>query len=194
MRKSKIIMISGALLLLALFVFPLWNITLMAPQYPDSIGMNIWINKIADKNPNDIKNINLMNHYVGMKAIPEQMKEFEIFPPVIIIMTLLGVVVGIIGNKNLYLTWFIVMIILGAIGLYDFYLWEYDYGHDLDPKAAIKIPGQGYQPPLIGYKQILNFTAISLPLTGAYFLFCGISMALVAFFVGKKEQEREEKI
>ena len=191
MRKSKIIMISGALLLLALFVFPLWNITLKAPQYPDSIGMNIWINKIADKNPNDIKNINLMNHYVGMKAIPEQMKEFEIFPPVIIIMSILGIVIGATGNTNLYLTWFILMIILGAIGLYDFYLWEYDYGHDLDPKAAIKIPGQGYQPPLIGSKLILNFTAISLPMSGAYFLFCGISMALVAFFVGRKEQKGE---
>ena len=149
--------------------------------------MNIWINKIADMNPNDVKNINIMNHYVGMKEIPEHMKEFEVFPPVVIIMSVLGIIIGFVGKPNLYLTWFLLMVVLGAIGLYDFYLWEYDYGHDLDPKAAIKIPGQGYQPPLIGSKEILNFTAISLPMSGAYFLFCSISMALGAFFVGRKE-------
>lgn len=80
MKTSKYLMIGGSLLLLSLFVMPMWNITLKAPQYPDSIGMNIWINKIEDMNPNDIKNINLMNHYVGMAEIPEHMKEFDIFP------------------------------------------------------------------------------------------------------------------
>lgn len=38
---------------------------------------------------------------------------------------------------------------MGLIGFVDFYLWEYDYGHNLNPKAPIKIPGQSYQPPLI---------------------------------------------
>jgi len=182
-------MILGALLLLTLFVFPLWNITLEAPQYPDSIGMDIWINKITDANPNDIKNINLMNHYVGMKEIPETMKEFEIFPPVVLIMTALGLLVGFSGNWKLILTWVILMCILGAVGLYDFYLWEYDYGHDLNPMAAIKIPGQGYQPPLIGAKQILNFRAISMPRIGGYALFLSIGIAFLAFLRAKKEQK-----
>ncbi len=187
MKKSKILMIVGSLLLLSLFVFPLWNITLEAPQYPIPLGMDIWINKITDANPDDVKNINLMNHYVGMKEIPEHMKEFDIFPPVIIAMVVLGVIFGFIGNRKLFLTWFIIMSLLGIAGMYDFYLWEYDYGHSLNPKAAIKIPGQAYQPPLIGSKQILNFTAISLPLTGAYLMFVGMAMTIAAFFVGKKE-------
>jgi len=147
MKKSKIIMITGALLLLSLFIFPLWNITLEAPQYPIPLGMDIWVNKIADTHDGDLKNINLLNHYVGMKAIPEHMKEFDIFPLVIIAMSVLGVILGFIGNRKLFLAWFIIMAILGIIGMYDFYLWEYDYGHTLNPKAAIKIPGMAYQPP-----------------------------------------------
>lgn len=166
---------------------------LEAPQYPDSLGMDIWINKIEDHNPNDIKNINLMNHYVGMKAIPEQMDEFKIFPWVVGIMSAVGVLFGIIGNRNLFLTWFIIMVILGIIGMYDFYSWEYEYGHNLDPTAAIKIPGQGYQPPLIGRKQILNFTASSWPMTGAYMLMVGMFMSLAAFFVARKEEEKDEE-
>ncbi len=196
MKKSKIIMIIGALLLLALFVFPLWNISLEAPQYPDPIGMNIWINKITDQEPNDIQNINLMNHYVGMKEIPTHMPEFDIFPPVIIAMVVLGVIVGFIGKRGLYVTWFVVMSILGAAGMYDFYLWEYDYGHNLNPHAAIKfVDEQGkpmdYQPPLFGTEVILNFIARSYPSTGAYFLFTGMVLSLVAFYVDKKEEEKQ---
>jgi copper chaperone NosL len=192
MKKSKIIMIVGAILILGLFFFPLWRITLEAPQYPDPIGMDIWINKITDKAPNDIKNINLMNHYVGMKEIPEHMKEFEIFPYVIGIMSLLGVLVGFSGKRKLYVTWLVVMSILGSIGMYDFYLWEYDYGHNLSDQAAIKFLDKegnpmAYQPPLIGNETILNFIARSWPRAGASLLFTGMIFSVIAFFVDKKE-------
>lgn len=189
-------MIVGSLMILMLFVFPLWNITLQAPQYPEPLGMDIWINKIVDHNPNDISNINIMNHYVGMKDIPTDMPEFEIFPPVIIGASIIGLLFGLIGKKKLYMTWFVVMVALGSIGMYDFYQWEYDYGHDLKKTAAIKfMDKQGnpiaYQPPLIGSKMILNFNATSLPMTGAYFLFGGMFMSLAAFYLAKKEEQVE---
>ena len=98
MKKSKLLMIVGPLLMIGLFVFPLWNITLEAPQYPTPLGMNIHINKFADVHEFDIKNINLMNHYVGMQYIPDSIPEFTIFPIVIGIMILLGVLVGFFGN------------------------------------------------------------------------------------------------
>ena len=101
MKKHKLLMISGSIILLCLFIFPIWSISLEAPQYPEPLGMNIWINKIADKNPNDIQNINLLNHYVGMAEIPEEMKEFEVFPPVIIFMSLIGILLGWKANYNL---------------------------------------------------------------------------------------------
>lgn len=192
MRKSRIIMMVGAFLLLSLFVFPIWNITIDAPQYPDGIGMNIWINKIVDANPNDIQNINLMNHYVGMAYIPEHMPEFDIFPIVIGVMALLGLVIGFIGNRNIYLFWFFTMTVLGSLGMYDFYAWEYEYGHNLKETAAIKFTDAegkplAYQPPLIGNTTILNFNAKSWPRTGAYLMFLGMGLSVVAFYVDKKE-------
>ncbi|MCB0538396.1 MAG: hypothetical protein R2836_09495 [Chitinophagales bacterium] len=196
MKLSKIIMIVGAALLLALFVLPLWNITLEAPQYPEPIGMNIHINKIADANPNDIQNINLMNHYVGMKDIPTDMLEFKIFPVVIGTMALLGIIIGIVGKHKLFLLWFIVMSLFGTAGMYDFYKWEYNYGHNLKETAAIKFTNDdgtpmAYQPPLIGTKTILNFVAHSYPRSGAIALFGGMGLSLVAFFVGMKEAKKE---
>lgn len=196
MEISKIMMIGGSFLLFSLFVFPLWNITLEAPQYPEPLGMDIWITKIQDHNPNDIQNINLMNHYVGMKDIPIKMKEFTIFPIVISLMAVLGIIIGFVGNKKWYLGWFIVMVILGIAGMYDFYLWEYEYGNNLNPKAAIKFVSSdgilmGYQPPLFGTKTILNFIAHSYPALGAYFLISGMALTFLSFFIAKKEDRKK---
>ena len=192
MKKSRILMLLGALLPLLLFVFPLWNITLEAPQYPIPLGMDIHINDFSDMHPHDIKNINLMNHYVGMKYIPEAIPEFKIFPTGIIITSILGLLIAFKGNYKWFLGWFILMVVLSMAGLYDFYLWEHDYGHDLDPKAIMKFTNpdgsvMGFQPPLFGSRDILNFKAHSYPRLGAMFLALGMALSFVAFFVGKKE-------
>jgi copper chaperone NosL len=191
MKKSKMLMLLAALLPLGLFIFPLWNITLEAPQYPTPLGMNIHINDFTDANPHDIKNINLMNHYVGMKYIPDAIPEFKIFPAGIIITTILGLIIGFKANYKWFLAWFILMVVLSLAGLYDFYLWESDYGYDLDPKAIMKFTNpdgsiMGFQPPLFGSKKILNFTAHSYPRLGAYFLALGMALSFVSYFIGKK--------
>ena len=185
-------MIIGSFLLLGLFVFPLWNITLEAPQYPIPLGMDIHINKFADMHEHDIKNINLMNHYVGMQYIPDSIPEFKVFPVVIGIMSLLGMAIGFTKKYKLFLAWFVLMSVLGIAGMYDFYLWEYDYGHTLDPKAIMKFTNpdgsvMGFQPPLMGTKHILNFIAHSYPRAGAWFMFTGMFMTFISFFVGKSE-------
>jgi len=187
-------MIIAAMLPLALFIFPLWKITLEAPQYPTPLGMYIHINDFADVNPHDIKNINIMNHYVGMKYIPEAIPEFKIFPIGIIITSVLGLIIGIFGNYKWFLGWLILMCVLSAAGLYDFYIWEHDYGHNLDPKAIMKFTNpdgtiMGFQPPLFGSKDILNFTAHSYPQLGAFFLGIGMALSFVAYWVGKKAKK-----
>ena len=185
-------MMLGALLPLLLFAFPLWKITLEAPQYPIPLGMDIYIDDFADVNPHDIQNINLMNHYVGMKYIPDAIPEFGIFPYGIVITTVIGLFIAFMGNHKWYLYWFILMVLVSAAGLIEFYVWEHDYGHNLDPHAILKFTNEdgtpmGFQPPFFGTKHILNFTAHSYPRSGAYFLALGIALGLVAYFVGRKE-------
>ncbi len=185
-------MLIGVLLPLLLFVFPLWKITLEAPQYPTPLGMYIHINDFSDANPHDIKNINLMNHYVGMKYIPEAIPEFKIFPIGIISTTIIGLLIAFKAKHRWYLYWFVLMILLSTAGLYDFYLWEHDYGHDLDPKAIMKFTNpdgsvMGFQPPLFGSKDILNFKAHSYPQLGAFSLALGMGLSFVAYLLGKKE-------
>lgn len=174
-------------LLLFLFLFPLWKITLEAPQFPDGIYMNIWINKITGSGEHILQNINILNHYIGMKKIePDSIPELSWFPYVVIGMVILGVIIAILNKQWLFLGWSILLMILGALGIYDFYLWEYDYGHNLDPTAPIKIPGMVYQPPLFGRKDLLNFIAYSYPSWGALFIGLAIVLSSLAFFLKRR--------
>ena len=188
--KSKILLIIAALMIMLTFVFPLWYIDLEAPQYPEGIGLEIWINQIVGQNPHDLANINGLNHYIGMKEIePESIPELKIMPYLMIFMMLFGLMAGILGKRTLVYTWILLFIIMAAIGMYDFYMWEYDYGHNLNPKAAIKIPGMAYQPPLIGSKMLLNFNAVSMPDISFYILFSVVILAVIALLIDNKSKK-----
>lgn len=186
---SRGLMFFASMLMLLLFAFPIWNITLEAPQYPEGIKMYIWINKITGNDEFTLQNVNILNHYIGMKPItPESIPELTYFPYIIIGLIILGVIFAIIGKKFLYLIWSKLLIILGILGIYDFYLWEYDYGHNLDPSAQIKIPGMTYQPPLIGEKQLLNFLAKSYPDVGTFAMILASIIAFIAFIIMYKRK------
>ncbi|MXV38801.1 hypothetical protein GO491_08985 [Flavobacteriaceae bacterium Ap0902] len=193
MKLSNIIMIIGAISISGLFLFPLWSITLEAPQYPTPLSMDIYINKFEDYRPHDIKNINLMNHYVGMDPIPETIPEFTIFPIVIGVMSVVGIAIGIFKSRKWFLGWFITMTLLAIAGLIDFYIWEYEYGHNLDPHAIMKFTDpdgnpMGFQPPFFGTEQILNFVAHSYPGIGAFLLGAGLLLSLIAYIVAGREK------
>jgi len=205
MKKAGIIMIIGSLLLLGLFKFPLWNIMLGAPQYPEPLGMNIHITGIKGVSEFDIQNIDGLNHYIGMRTIPkaEDMWEFEVFPLVIGGMAALGMIIGLLGflgkiNHWWFIGWFGLMSVLGIMGMYDFNLWLTDYGTNLDPNAIMKMTNpdgtpMSYKPPLLGYQKMLNFNVDSWPHIGAYLMFVGMLLTMIAFFVGKKESTMKKK-
>ncbi|HEY0669560.1 MAG TPA: hypothetical protein VGD22_15365 [Sphingobacteriaceae bacterium] len=161
--SRRIIAISAVLMISAYFL-PLWQIILEAPQYPEGLGLEIWLHGITG----NIDQINGLNHYIGMKHIVvDEFLEFKIVPYIFALIIILGLFTALNGSRKLLWVWISILIAFAIVGFTDFYLWEYDYGHNLDPRAAIKVPGMSYQPPLIGYKQLLNFLAGSLPASGA---------------------------
>lgn len=175
-------------MLIGLYFTPLWWIKLDAPQYPEGLGLYIWINQITGENPNDLKTINGLNHYIGMKHItPESIPELMLMPYVVGFLVLSGLVLPVLNKRNWLTVWIGIFLIILIAGLVDFYLWEYDYGHNLDPNAPIKVPGMTYQPPLIGTKQLLNMRTTSLPYIGG--LLAGLSFLLSAFVWFKEKRK-----
>jgi len=161
--------------MISAYFLPLWQIILEAPQYPEGLGMKIWLNSITG----NVDQINGLNHYIGMKhIIVEDFVEFKVLPYVFGFIIAVGLFTAFNGRLIWLKIWFFLLVLFAIAGLTDFYLWEYDYGHNLDPRAAIKVPGMNYQPPLIGYKQLLNFLAGSLPDIG------GIIVVMAALMAG----------
>ena len=148
--------------------------------------MHIHVNDVRGARENDLQNLNGLNHYIGMKKIePDSIPELEYMPWIVAGMILLGLIAALLGKRSLLLTWLITVIAVGAVGIYDFYLWLYDFGHNLDPTAAIKIEDMAYQPPIIGVAQILNFTVHSFPTIGFYFIIVGWLIGALTWWMGR---------
>lgn len=164
---SRFLFLLSVLALIPAFFTPLWQIQLWAPQYPEGLNMKIWIDNLTGAF--DI--INGLNHYIGMAMIELDMfPEFKFMKYVLGTLVIFGLGCVFAGTKR-WLWCFVSILAIGALaGLVDFYRWGYEYGHNLDPNAAIQVPGMTYQPPIIGYKNLLNFTAYSGPDIGGWIM------------------------
>ncbi len=194
-NKARMMMLLASLILIGIYFLPIWNISLEAPQFPEGLGLYINISSIEGHKENDLNSINNLNHYIGMKKIdPDSIPELKIMPFIIAFFILFGLLASFISKKWLIVVWVVLLILVSIVGIYDFYLWGYDYGHNLDPKAIIKIPGQSYQPPVFGTKQLLNFTAHSYPATGGILLGVSLILGITAFFIANKNQQSMQNI
>lgn len=170
----------AALIMAIIYFVPFWQILMWAPQYPEGLTMKIWIDKLSG----DVEIINGLNHYIGMKHIKVEMfPEFKIMPWLVGGLMAIGLLAALTGKKVVAWLFILSLTLTGIVGLVDFYLWGYDYGHNLDPTAPIQVPGFSYQPPLIGSKQLLNFLAYSGPDTGGWIMVVSFALTALAIFI-----------
>ena len=172
---SRIVAIICSLGLIAVLLVPLWRIELSAPQYPEGLILKIYPHKLGG----DVEVINGLNHYIGMRTLhAKDFIEFTVLPYIIGLLAIFGLLSAWINRKWFFVSWVLFFIVFGIVAMADFYRWEYNYGHNLDPTAAIIVPGMAYQPPLIGYKKLLNFGAYSIPDIGGW-IFIAVGLLLV---------------
>jgi hypothetical protein len=187
-KFSRLLLALASGLTLIAINLPLWRVRLVAPQYPEGLGMEIRAHTVRGASEHDLRSINSLNHYIGMKPIePDAIPELRVIPWLIGGLGLAGIVVAVIGRRRGVIAWLSAFALLGALGLWDFHRWEFEYGHDLDlAHAIIKVPGMTYQPPIIGSKQLLNFTATSWPAWGSVLLGAAFLLGVVALFVAQR--------
>jgi copper chaperone NosL len=186
---TRILLAVAVLSMLAAYRLPMWEIHLWAPQYPEGLNMKIWLDHLSG----DFDIINGLNHYIGMALIKEEMfPEFKFMGYVLGFLIFMGLLPAIIGRRIFLQIFVAILFTAGGLGLCDFYRWGHDYGHNLDPRAAISVPGMTYDPPIIGYKNLLNFTAYSGPDKGGWILIAagGITVALLAWELWRSRKKR----
>ncbi|RMI04658.1 MAG: cytochrome C, partial [Calditrichaeota bacterium] len=62
------VFLGGAALLLLISIFlPYWGLTLHAPQYPQGLKVELYVNQVTG----DAAEIDELNHYIGMRKLEE---------------------------------------------------------------------------------------------------------------------------
>jgi len=190
---TRILLFLGLIAMAFAWSQPAWQIRLWAPQYPEGLAMQIWLDNITG----DVAVINGLNHYIGMREIEvETFPEFKLMKNLLIALIAIGALPVLTGRRPFLWAFVIVLILAAFAGLGDFWYWSREFGNNLDPKAAISVPGMSYDPPLIGYKVILNFVAYSAPAIGGYLLIGAGSLAtaLLAWEIWRTRSKRKPNI
>jgi copper chaperone NosL len=182
-RFTRIALIICGVVLCAALIVPIWRIELNAPQYPEGLTLLIYANRLGGS----VDIINGLNHYIGMKTLhANDFAEFVVLPYIIAFFAISFIAAGLFAKKNLLYTLFVLFVIFGVLAMIDFWRWEYDYGHNLNPDAAIVVPGMAYQPPLIGFKQLLNFGAYSVPDIGGWIFVAAGTILLILVIIERR--------
>ncbi len=178
----------AALVLLPVFflpILPIWHMKLWAPQYREGLELVIYSNTIKG----DLQNINTLNHYVGMKAItPDDFKEFTYLPQALTAFGLLALLGALFNRRWFAILGWLLFTAFAVVMFGQYAKWLYAYGHELDPRAAIKL--EAFTPPLIGFKQMANFKVLSVPGLGSILLGVAWGLGPFVFWLERRAARR----
>ncbi len=146
-------------LLAATLLVPLWKMELVAPQYPEGLVMRAYGYRFQEDPSSyydDVREINGLNHYIGMKPI-EPVTEMQLFIPGVVATILGAIAVSCVAWKR---GWFRSLIVAGfwfmpVFFVADLQYWLYNYGHTMDEHAALNTGS--FTPKVIGTTKVWNF-------------------------------------
>jgi copper chaperone NosL len=189
----RALVVLAAVLMIAVYLFPLWQLTMFAPQYPNGLRLNIYSYKLDGGNGGqDVKEVNVLNHYIGMKELTtEAFTEFKWIPFVVGGMALLFLRSAVHGQMHTLVDVVVMYVYFAMFSLWSFAYKLYTYGHNLDPTAAVKVPP--FMPPVFGYRKIANFEIYSYPGAASYALGGVLLVLLSALFLSWRSYERAPK-
>lgn len=174
-------LLAASVLIGAIYLFPLWNLTMFAPQYPEGLRLDIYSFKLEGGNGNqDLREINVLNHYIGMRDLAaDDFTEFTWLPFVAGAIALLYLRAAVVGTAGALLDVLVLNLYFSAFALWSFGWKLYQYGHTLNPTAPVRV--DPFMPPIFGYKQLANFEVYSYPQVASYAMGLSTLLVIAAF-------------
>jgi copper chaperone NosL len=167
---ARVLLVLAVLSIPLVFQSPLWTMSFQSNQYPDPLRLAIYINQLEGQKTemrDDLREINSLNHYIGMRALMESdFSEFLWMPFVMGFFALIILRAVVFGTLRDLVDIIVIYAYFGLFSAWNFYNRLYQYGHNLNPEAAIKV--EPFTPPFFGRVQIANFWVESFPGGGAY--------------------------
>jgi len=183
----RALLVLAFVLLVPSYLVPLYDMTMFAPQYSDGLRLHIYSYKLdGGNNGQDIKEVNLLNHYIGMKDLStDEFSEFKWMPFVIGVLGLLFLRSAVLGKVSHVVDVLVLYVYFGLFSLWSFAYKMYWYGHHLAPTASVKVAP--FTPPLLGYRKLANFEVYSYPGPGSYALVAIALVLVAALYLGVRQ-------
>jgi hypothetical protein len=178
--KARALVAAAGVAMLAAIFLPLWQMTMISNQYPE--GLRMWIYSYTLRG--DLQEINTLNHYIGMHPLDaEHFTELRILPFSFGLGALLCLLAAALRRR-----WITTLVLAGGIvsglGSMAILFYElYNYGHNLDPKAAIKIPP--FMPAPVGSNQLANFHVTTFLHLGSVLFVAAIVLLAAALWMSR---------
>jgi copper chaperone NosL len=188
--RSRVLVLTAAVLLIPSFLFPLYQMTLYSNQFPDGLVLKIYSYTLEgghSSNRDDLREINSLNHYIGMRPLLESdFSEFKWLPFGIGAIALLGLRAIAFGKMSKLVDLVVLFIYFALFSLWSFGHRLSQYGHVLDPTAAIKV--KPFSPPIFGTQQIANFTVNNYPGPATYLIGASLVLMIAALMLSARQR------
>jgi len=178
--------IIAAVLITVSMFFPYWRLKLNAPQYPSGLTATIGVSKVGG----DVDEIDGLNHYIGMRRLDEG-GEFERSISVFAVPLMAGIAALAALRRRRFWLFALPAIVYPIVFTADLYYWLRNFGHNLDPTAALSNAFDEFTPTLLGPGRVGQFTTFSFYDIGFGLAFLAALLLIVAVVVRLKRAPAE---
>jgi hypothetical protein len=158
-RAPSIALSLARLALLVSMFLPYWTMHLEAPQYPDGLHVQAYVNRLTG----DVREIDGLNHYIGMRPLEEAAR----LERSLSIAAIIALILLVEGAVHVHTPWAAVLsipaVVFPAFFLADLYFWLANFGQNLDPAAPLSSAIEPFTPPVLGVGVIGQFRTVAMP-------------------------------
>ena len=181
-RLPSLLLGVAAIILLVSMFFPYWKMTLLAPQYPGGLSVEVYVNRMTG----DVDEIDGLNHYIGMRPLEEAAQlERSVSVAAISVLAML-----LLGAIFIHTRWAALLalpaLLMPYVFLADMYFWMRNFGLNLDPRAPLSSAIDPFVPPIWGEGVVGQFRTIASFQIGIYMAFLAGFLILAGLYFHRR--------
>ena len=161
---------------------PYWSMTLEAPQYPNGLHIQSYINRLEG----DVAEIDGLNHYIGMRPLAEAAQLERSLSIVLVAVTSLLVLATIFVHTKWAVLLALPALLFPIFFLADLGYWLRNFGQNLDPTAALSNTIEPFTPPVLGEGLIGQFRTVASAESGFYLACLASILILIGLYFHRR--------
>lgn len=161
---------------------PYWSMTLEAPQYPNGLHIQSYINRLEG----DVGEIDGLNHYIGMRPLAEAAQLERSLSIVLVAVTSLLVLATIFVHTKWAVLLALPALLFPIFFLADLGYWLRNFGQNLDPTAALSNTIEPFTPPVLGEGLIGQFRTVASAESGFYLACLASILILIGLYFHRR--------